>query len=145
MPDGELVSARGLKASATLLFSHSLENHWPNGLLERRLQGLQRQLRRRLGGRLREGLAPVPFIVSLAPCGSIKTMEFMKWLGVSFPRWLENDLRHSADILQTSVELAVKLFAELREYAGEKGIPLGVNVESEIGRASCRERVSSPV
>ena len=77
-----------------------------------------------------EGLAPVPFIVSLAPCGSIKTMEFMKWLGVSFPRWLENDLRHSADILQTSVELAVKLFAELREYAGEKGIPLGVNVES---------------
>ncbi len=56
----------------------------------------------------REGLAPVPFIVSFAPCGSLKTMEFMKWLGISFPRWLENDLRTAADILRRSVDLALR-------------------------------------
>lgn len=36
----------------------------------------------------RENLARVPFILSFPPCGSLKTVEFMKWLGISFPRWL---------------------------------------------------------
>jgi hypothetical protein len=78
----------------------------------------------------REGLEPAPFIVSFSPCGSLKTMEFMKWLGISFPRWLENDLRHAPDILQKSVDLALQVFAEVRAFAREKKIPLGVNVES---------------
>jgi hypothetical protein len=78
----------------------------------------------------REGLEPVPFILSFSPCGSLKTMEFMKWLGISFPRWLENELRHSPDILAKSVELAQLVFEDIRVFAGEKGIPIGVNVES---------------
>ena len=78
----------------------------------------------------REGLEPVPFILSFSPCGSIKTMDFMKWLGISFPRWLENDLRHAPIILEKSVELAQKVFADIREFAAEKNIPIGVNVES---------------
>ena len=78
----------------------------------------------------REHLAPVPFILSFSPCGSLKTMEFMKWLGVSFPRWLENDLRTAPDILRKSVDLALQIFADVRAFAKDKGIPLGVNVES---------------
>jgi len=49
--------------------------------------------------------APVPIIMTLAPCGSARTLEFMKWLGISFPRWLENELRHSADTLKRSIDL----------------------------------------
>jgi hypothetical protein len=73
---------------------------------------------------------PVPFILSFSPCGSLKTMEFMKWLGISFPRWLENDLRHAPDILRKSVDLALQIFADVRAFAKEKRIPLGINVES---------------
>ncbi len=78
----------------------------------------------------RERLQPVPLILSFSPCGSLKTMEFMKWLGISFPRWVENDLWHSRDILAKSVELAQHVFADVRAFAQEKGIPIGVNVES---------------
>jgi hypothetical protein len=77
-----------------------------------------------------EGLEPVPFILSFSPCGSLKTMEFMKSLGISFPRWLENELRHSPDILARSVDLAENVFADILGFALGKGIPLGVNVES---------------
>ena len=37
----------------------------------------------------------VPILFNLAPCGSTKTLEFMKWLGISIPRWLENELKYS--------------------------------------------------
>jgi 5,10-methylenetetrahydrofolate reductase len=76
------------------------------------------------------GRPAVPIIATFSPCGSPKTLEFMKWLGVSFPRWLENELRHSSDILVQSVALCTAIFAELLDYAREKRIPLGINVES---------------
>jgi len=78
----------------------------------------------------RAGLEPVPFILSFSPCGSLKTMDFMKWLGISFPRWLENDLRFAPDILRKSVDLALQVFADVRAFAKEKKLPLGINVES---------------
>ena len=37
----------------------------------------------------------VPILLTLTPCGSIKTLQFMKWLGISIPRWLENELIRS--------------------------------------------------
>jgi hypothetical protein len=54
----------------------------------------------------------------------------MKWLGIAFPRWLENELRFAADPLAKSLELCERIFAEVWEYARDKDIPLGVNVES---------------
>jgi len=78
----------------------------------------------------RDNREPVPLIVTLAPCGSEKTLDFMQWLGIAFPRWLQNDLRRSRDILETSVALAIRIGEELVEYAREYGIPLGFNVES---------------
>lgn len=78
----------------------------------------------------REGTEVPPFIFSFSPCGSLKTMAFMKWLGISFPRWLENELRHSQNITAKSVDLAEAIFADLSQFATEKKIPIGVNVES---------------
>ena len=71
-----------------------------------------------------------PVLVTLSPCGSTKTMEFMRWLGVSVPRWLDNELTHAHDILQTSIELCADILTDLRDFARSKNIPLGCNVES---------------
>jgi hypothetical protein len=71
-----------------------------------------------------------PIVLTFSPCGSVKTLAFMQWLGVAFPRWLENDLRFAADPLAKSLDLCERTFVEIWEYAREQGIPVGVNVES---------------
>lgn len=71
-----------------------------------------------------------PILVTLSPCGSTKTMEFMRWLGISVPRWLENELVHARDILELSIDLCADILADLVDFARDKGIPLGCNVES---------------
>lgn len=76
------------------------------------------------------GLEMVPILFNFAPCGSLKTLEFIKWLGISLPRWLEQDLVHSHDILDKSISLVRKIMDELMEFALEKGIPVGCSVES---------------
>ncbi|MBB3112766.1 hypothetical protein FHS18_004868 [Paenibacillus phyllosphaerae] len=72
----------------------------------------------------------VPILFNLAPCGSTKTLEFMKWLGISIPRWLENELKYSTDVLDKSIRLTNKIFEELLDFGIEKGIPVGCSVES---------------
>lgn len=79
---------------------------------------------------LAAGDAAVPIILTFSPCGSEKTLEFMKWLGISFPRWLENELRFAPDPLATSMKLCEDVFTELWDYARDKKIPVGINVES---------------
>lgn len=76
------------------------------------------------------GIPLVPIIFTLTACGSLKTLEFMKWLGIDFPRYLENDLIHSQDILARSVEILKGIWRELKEYATQKEIPIGCNIES---------------
>lgn len=71
-----------------------------------------------------------PLLITLSPCGSLKTLEFLDWLGVVVPRWVQNELRHSADILETSVETALAAFEELHAFAASKGFAIGCNVES---------------
>jgi hypothetical protein len=72
----------------------------------------------------------VPILFTLTPCGSVKTLEFMKWLGISIPRWLENELLHAHDILQQSVDYSAQIWQELKEFADDKNIPIGCNIES---------------
>lgn len=73
-------------------------------------------------------LAPIFF--TLTPCGSAKTLDFMKWLGIDIPRWLENELINSSDILQKSVDFCEQAWLELKAFADEKNIPIGCNIES---------------
>jgi Methylenetetrahydrofolate reductase len=79
---------------------------------------------------LEHGLPLVPIIFTLTPCGSAKTLQFMKWLGISIPRWLENELMHSQDILEHSLKVCAGNWAELNDYASSKNIPIGCNIES---------------
>jgi hypothetical protein len=82
------------------------------------------------------GGMPAPIVLTFSPCGSVRTLEFMKWLGISFPRWLENELRHSADTLERSVDLCESVFSDVQDYAREKRLPIGINVESVSIRKS---------
>lgn len=77
-----------------------------------------------------ENLPLLPVVLTLTPCGSLKTLAFMKWLGVNIPRWLENELCHCSDILDRSIQLSRQAFVELQDFGREKGIPIGCNVES---------------
>ena len=76
------------------------------------------------------GIDPAPIVFTFAVCGSMKTLEFLRWLGVDVPRWVENDLRHSADTLATSQEQAYSAAVELVSYCRGLGVPFGINVES---------------
>jgi len=61
---------------------------------------------------------PLPIILTFSPCGSVKTLLFMKWLGVAVPRWLENELRFAKDPLATSLKLCQRIFAEVWDRPG---------------------------
>jgi len=76
----------------------------------------------------------VPILFTLTPCGSPKTLEFMKWLGISVPKWLENDLIHSQDILEQSLDFCEQSWKELKTFADAKNIPIGCNIESVATR-----------
>jgi hypothetical protein len=88
------------------------------------------------------GLAPVAIVFTFSVCGSVKTLEFLRWLGVDVPRWIENDLRHSTNPLSASSEQAATTAVELIEYCRRLGVPFGINVESVSIR---REEIEASV
>ncbi|MEQ6901352.1 methylenetetrahydrofolate reductase [Nocardioides sp. YIM 152588] len=88
------------------------------------------------------GLDPVPIVFTFSVCGSMKTLEFLRWLGVDVPRWIENDLRHATNPLRASLEQAVVTAVELIDFCRRLGVPFGINVESVSIR---REEIEASV
>jgi hypothetical protein len=89
------------------------------------------------------GVAPVPIVFTFSVVGSMKTLEFMNWLGVDVPRWIQNELRHAADPLAASHEQALATALDLIAYCRRLGVPFGLNVESvSIRRAEIEQSVS---
>ena len=88
------------------------------------------------------GLQPVPIVFTFSVCGSMKTLEFLRWLGVDVPRWIENDLRHATNPLAASSEQAATTAAELIAYCRRLDVPFGLNVESVSIR---REEIEASV
>ena len=76
------------------------------------------------------GIAPVPVVFTVSVCVSMKTLEFLRWLGVDVPRWIENDLRHATDTLEASYQQALATATELIDFCRSRGMPFGINVES---------------
>ena len=76
------------------------------------------------------GIPPRPVIFTLSLCGSEKTLEFLKWLGVNVPRWLENTLRHSPDPLADSYRECLAMARDLQAFCTRLGMPYGFHVES---------------
>lgn len=78
----------------------------------------------------RRGQPKVPLVFTFSVCGSLRTLEFLQWLGVEVPRWIENDLRHASDPLEASYEHALAIAIELITFCRSLGVPAGLNVES---------------
>lgn len=75
-------------------------------------------------------IEPMPIIFTLTPIGSLKTLEFTKWLGIDIQNWLENELKVSQDILTTSINICKYIANDLILFAKEKNMPIGFNIES---------------
>lgn len=75
-------------------------------------------------------ISPVPLVFTFSACGSLKTLSFLRWLGVDVPRWIENDLAHASDPLKASYRQAVAIASELIDYCRWLDMPFGINVES---------------
>jgi hypothetical protein len=82
------------------------------------------------------GLPPVPIVFTFSVCGSSKTLEFLLWLGVDVPRWIQNDLRHADDTLRESYDQALTTARELIDFCRRMDVPFGINVESVSIRAA---------
>ncbi|GLX19479.1 methylenetetrahydrofolate reductase [Streptomyces lavendulae] len=75
-------------------------------------------------------LEPKPVVFTLSVCGSVKTLTFLKWLGVDIPRWLENSLRHADDTLVESYQHCLANARDLMAFCRKLGMPFGFLVES---------------
>ena len=76
------------------------------------------------------GTAAAPIVFTFSVCGSMRTLEFLRWLGVDVPRWIENDLKHATDTLAASYHVALSAATDLIAYCRDLGAPFGINVES---------------
>jgi 5,10-methylenetetrahydrofolate reductase len=69
-------------------------------------------------------------IFTLTICGSLKTMQFMEWLGIHIPDDIKEELKVSSNPAVRSGEIAVEIAKELIQYCQDKSIPFGFNIES---------------
>lgn len=73
-------------------------------------------------------------IFTLTLCGSVKTLQFLEWLGIHIPDNIKDDLRASAEPLKLSGQIATKVAQDLSEYCVKNQIPFGFNIESVSAR-----------
>ncbi|ANY09115.1 methylenetetrahydrofolate reductase [Pseudonocardia sp. HH130630-07] len=81
-----------------------------------------------------QGVDPRPVVLTVAPCGSVKTLEFMSWLGIDVPGWLRAEITRSPDPLAASYEQCLVNARVLIAFCRRLGLPFGINVESLTNR-----------
>ncbi|HEV8512774.1 MAG TPA: methylenetetrahydrofolate reductase [Cyclobacteriaceae bacterium] len=73
----------------------------------------------------------IPTIIfTLTVCGSLKTLQFMEWLGIHIPDDVKAELEASTSPVTRSVEIAVAIAKDLIQYCQARSIPFGFNIES---------------
>lgn len=73
----------------------------------------------------------IPTIIfTLTICGSLKTLNFMEWLGIHIPEDIKEELKVSTSPVARSVEMATAIAKDLIQYCQERSIPFGFNIES---------------
>ena len=73
-------------------------------------------------------------IFTLTICGSVRTLQFMEWLGIHIPDEIKEDLKVCSSPVARSVELATAIAKDLIQFCQEKSIPFGFNIESVATR-----------
>lgn len=79
---------------------------------------------------LDRGIEAAPVVFTLSVCGSLRTLDFLRWLGVHLPRWVTNELERADDPLAESYRQCVVIAEELTAFCRRLGVPFGFNVES---------------
>ena len=75
-------------------------------------------------------LSPVRIILTFCPCGDPKTLQFLKWLGVTIPLEVEQEIFSARFPIQKSIEVCCLTLRKILESIGTSEVPLGINVES---------------
>ena len=73
-------------------------------------------------------------IFTLTICGSVKTLQFMEWLGIHIPADIKDELVSCSTPVARSVEMAVNIAKDLVKHCQERSIPFGFNIESVATR-----------
>jgi len=76
------------------------------------------------------GIVPKKVVLTFAPCGRPKTMNFLKWLGIYVPVAVEERILTANNPVLESVTMLQELLTELLKATAHSGVPLGINVES---------------
>lgn len=69
-------------------------------------------------------------MLTFAPCGRAKTLQFIKWLGMYVPEEAEKRIFSASNPVKESVNLLKDLLVDILQRTGGSGVPIGVNVES---------------
>ncbi|MCO4785977.1 methylenetetrahydrofolate reductase [Marinomonas atlantica] len=80
------------------------------------------------------GDEPKRVILTFTPCGSVKTLEFMEWLGISVPDATKHRILDAEFPLDESIKICRSALEQIIEVALPLGIPLGLNIESLTNR-----------
>ena len=75
-----------------------------------------------------------PIFLTFSTAGNPKTLEFIKWLGVSVPSSVEDRLNASEDYLAQSCEIIKEIWRELKEFGDKNGLNLSINIESVMAK-----------
>ena len=76
------------------------------------------------------GVVPKKVVLTFAPCGRKKTMDFIKWLGMFVPEHKEKRILNAVSPVKESVILLREILLCILLQTGNSGVPLGINVES---------------
>jgi hypothetical protein len=74
--------------------------------------------------------SPSRIFLTFTPCGHERTLQFMRWLGISIPDHVANRILQSSEPLAESVLICTEIFTNIINVARELSIPIGINVES---------------
>lgn len=77
-----------------------------------------------------QNIKPCRIYLTFTPCGSRKTLEFMQWLGISFPESTLRTLHASEDVLGDSLRICAANLSHILAARVDRTVPLGINVES---------------
>tara|TARA_B110001452_G_C15192120_1_gene413904 strand:+ start:63 stop:1328 length:1266 start_codon:yes stop_codon:yes gene_type:complete len=84
------------------------------------------------------GIKPLKVMLTFAPAGRPKTMQFVRWLGIAVPEQVEQRIAKAAEVskeaaVAESIEVCCEALSSILARSVSSGVPLGINVESVSG------------
>jgi len=77
-----------------------------------------------------QGKVPRKVCLTFAPCGRVKTMTFIKWLGMNVPEAVHDRIMNAENPVEESIKVSVELLQYILEQTASCGVPIGISVES---------------